>query len=123
MPRKVYLEDIPLEEARRRYDDALARAEALQPIEAERVPIGQALGRVTAGPVWAALSNPHYHGAAMDGAAVRAEETTGASEATPIRLRVGKQAEWVDTGDPLPTGHAIFEAVDLLVEPLRPLSG
>lgn len=104
MPRKVYLEDIPLDEARRRFDEALARADALQPIEPERVPVGDALGRVTAGPVWAALSNPHYHGAAMDGAAVRAEETRGASEATPVRLRVGGQAEWVDTGDPLPAG-------------------
>jgi putative molybdopterin biosynthesis protein len=104
MPRKVFLEDIPLDEARRRFEAALDAAEALGPIEPERVPVGEGLGRVTAGPVWAALSNPHYHGAAMDGAAVRAEETLGASEATPIRLRVGKQAEWVDTGDPLPAG-------------------
>src|SRR3712207_4823881 len=104
MRRKVYLEDIPLDEARRRFDDALAKAGALEPIAGERVPVQEALGRVTAGPVWAALSNPHYHGAAMDGAAVRAEETRGASEATPIRLRVGRQAEWVDTGDPLPAG-------------------
>src|SRR3954470_24008209 len=103
MPRKVYLEDIPLDEARRRYDEALA-AGALKPLPPERVPVGEALGRVTAGPVWAVLSNPHYHGAAMDGAAVRAEETRGASEATPIRLRVGPEAEWVDTGDPLPHG-------------------
>ncbi|MCC7368249.1 MAG: molybdopterin biosynthesis protein [Chloroflexi bacterium] len=104
MPRKVYLEDIPLDEARRRYDEALAAAGALQPIESERVPVGDALGRVTASPVWAALSNPHYHGAAMDGAAVRAEDTRGASEATPIRLKLGPEAEWVDTGDPLPDG-------------------
>jgi putative molybdopterin biosynthesis protein len=104
MPRKVYLEDIPLDEARRRFEAALSAASALEPIAAERVPVGEALGRVTAGPVWAALSNPHYHGAAMDGAAVRAEETRGASESTPIRLRVGPQAEWVDTGDPLPDG-------------------
>src|SRR4051812_22727252 len=104
MPRKVYLEDIPLDEARRRYDAALSAAGACQPLPSERVPVGEALGRVTAGPVWAAISNPHYHGAAMDGAAVRAEETRGASEATPIRLRVGPEAEWVDTGDPLPAG-------------------
>jgi putative molybdopterin biosynthesis protein len=104
MPRKVYLEDIPLDEARRRYDEALARADALRPIESERVTVADALGRVTAAPVWAAISNPHYHGAAMDGAAVRAEDTRGASEATPIRLRVGPEAEWVDTGDPLPDG-------------------
>ena len=104
MPRKVYLEDIPLDEARRRYDEALAAVQALQPLEAERVPVGDALGRATAAPVWAAISNPHYHGAAMDGAAVRADDTRGASEATPIRLKVGPEAEWVDTGDPLPDG-------------------
>jgi putative molybdopterin biosynthesis protein len=104
MPRKVYLEDIPLDEARRRFDQALAAAGALEPMPAERVPVGEALGRVTATPVWAALSNPHYHGAAMDGAAVRAEQTRGASEATPVRLRVGPEAIWVDTGDPLPAG-------------------
>lgn len=104
MPRKVYLEDIPLDEARRRYDEALAAAGAIRPIESERVPVGTALGRVTAAPVWAAISNPHYHGAAMDGAAVRAEDTRGASEAHPIRLRVGPEARWVDTGDPLPNG-------------------
>ena len=89
MPRRVYLEDIPLDEARRRFDEALAVAGALGPIEAEQVPVGEALGRVTAAPVWAAISKPHYHGAAMDGAAVRADETLGASEATPIRLTVG----------------------------------
>lgn len=104
MPRKVYLEDIPLEEARRRYDGALAAVHALQPLDGERVPVGEALARVTAAPVWAAISNPHYHGAAMDGAAVRADDTRGASEATPIRLKVGPEAEWVDTGDPLPDG-------------------
>ncbi|MDP8921869.1 MAG: molybdopterin biosynthesis protein [Chloroflexota bacterium] len=102
MRRKVYLEDIPLDEARRRFDDALARAGALEPIGGEHVPVQEALGRVTAAPTWAPLSNPHYHGAAMDGAAVRAEDTLGASEASPVRLKLGAQANWVDTGDPLP---------------------
>src|SRR5688500_5796153 len=127
--RKVYLEDIPLDEARRRFDAALARAGALQAMPAEQGPVGEALGRVTATPVWAALSNPHYHGAAMDGAAVRAEETRGASEATPIRLRLGPQAEWVDTGDPLPAGlnavimvehiHAHGEEIEIMA-PVAP---
>ena len=59
------------------------------PVEGEDVPLGAALGRVTAAPVWARLSSPHYHAAAMDGAAVRAEDTEGASEATPVRLAIG----------------------------------
>ncbi len=40
----------------------------------------------------------------MDGYAVRSEETRGASETSPLLLRVGEQAIPVDTGDPLPLG-------------------
>src|SRR5205085_6903169 len=36
------------------------------------------------------------------GIAVRAEDTLGASESLPVRLFVGTNATWVDTGDPLP---------------------
>ena len=102
MRRRVYLEDIPLDEANRRWWTALEEAGLAQPLEAEPVPLAEALGRVTAEPVWAKLSSPHYHGSAMDGVAVRAEDTLGASETSPIRLRIGERATWVDTGDPLP---------------------
>src|SRR5262249_56453648 len=55
-------------------------------------------------------SSPHYHGAAMDGIAVRAEDTFGASEVRPVRLRPARADEGspagafvaVDTGNPLP---------------------
>src|SRR5262249_17053021 len=102
MKRKYYLEDIPLDEARRRWWSALEAAGLFQPVAGESVPIAEALGRVTAEAVWAKLSSPHYHGSAMDGAAVRAEDTIGASETSPVRLALGRQATWVDTGDPLP---------------------
>jgi putative molybdopterin biosynthesis protein len=102
--RKVYLDDVPLEEARRRWWGALETEGLLAPLPGEVVPVGEALGRITAEPVWARLSSPHYHAAAMDGAAVRAEDTTGASETAPVRLALGRQATWVDTGDPLPPG-------------------
>src|ERR671932_2787397 len=101
-PRDIYLEDIPLEVALERFWAALERVGALEPLPGESVPIEEALGRVTAEPVFARLSVPHYHAAAMDGIAVRAEETLGASETSPLRLRLGEQATWVDTGDPLP---------------------
>ena len=100
--RKIYLEDIPWEEAAARWAAALQAAGAWDPLPAESIPLAEALGRVTAAPVWARLSSPHYHAAAMDGYAVRAEETRGASEATPLRLALGRQAFPVDTGDPLP---------------------
>ena len=68
------------------------------------MPVAEALGRVTSEAVWARLSSPHYHASAMDGVAVRAQDTLGASEGSPVRLTLGRQATWVDTGDPLPSG-------------------
>jgi putative molybdopterin biosynthesis protein len=100
--REMYLQDIPLEEAFERFWAALERAGALSPLPGEEVAIDAALGRVTAEPVFARLSVPHYHAAAMDGIAVRAEETVGASETSPLQLHSGPAVVWVDTGDPLP---------------------
>jgi putative molybdopterin biosynthesis protein len=104
MARTVYLADIPLEEAVERFESLLRRAGVGAPLPAEEVPLDNALGRVTAGPVWARASAPHYHAAAMDGIAVKAADTQGASEQTPIRLRLDEQAHWIDTGDALPPG-------------------
>ena len=100
--RKVYLDDISLDEAWRRLIVALEAAGLWQPFAGEEKPLDQALGRVTAAPVWARLSSPHYHAAAMDGYAVRARDTASASEATPVQLALDTQAKYVDTGDPLP---------------------
>jgi putative molybdopterin biosynthesis protein len=103
--RRIYLNDVPLDEAKRRFWAALEAAGWAYPLSGETIPVAEALGRVTAAPVWAANSSPHYHACAMDGVAVRAPETVGATETTPRRLRLGEQAVWVDTGDPLPAGY------------------
>jgi putative molybdopterin biosynthesis protein len=71
------------------------------------VGVGDAIGRVTAEPIWALRSSPPFDCAAMDGIAVRAAETVGASESRPLLLEPGAFAV-VDTGDPLPDG---FDAV------------
>jgi putative molybdopterin biosynthesis protein len=102
MRRRYYLEDVALDAARQRFEAALQRVGGVAPLPAERVPLTEALGRVTAAPIWAHLSSPHYHAAAMDGIAVRAAETVGATEIEPKRLTIGAQATWIDTGDPLP---------------------
>jgi putative molybdopterin biosynthesis protein len=66
-----------------------------------------AVGRVTAEPVWATRSSPVGDSAAMDGIAVLASDTAGATQTTPLQL--GPDAyEVVDTGDPIPDG---FDAV------------
>jgi len=114
--REIYLEDIPLDEAQARLRAALEAAGKLAPLPGERVPLDDALGRVTAEPVWARISSPHYHAAAMDGYAVRAAETLGATETRPGRLAVPDQALPVNTGAPLP---APYNAV-IMVEDTQP---
>ena len=111
-----YLEDIPLSDALVRWWSALAEASADAPLPGELVPLDEAAGRITAEPVWALISSPHYHAAAMDGYAVRAEETHGASETHPVYLAIGHQAFYVDTGDPLPPGtNAVIMVEDVQV--------
>lgn len=115
--RTVYLHDIALNEAITAWHTALQAVGRLQPLSAETAPLDQALGRVTAAPVWARHSSPHYHASAMDGYAVRAEETRGATETSPLHLKVGAQAFYVDTGDPLPPATnavIMIEQVQLL---------
>ncbi|HHW41733.1 MAG TPA: molybdopterin biosynthesis protein [Syntrophomonadaceae bacterium] len=99
-----YLDNIPLEDALERYLNRLEEIGALEPGKPERIPVYQARGRVTAAPVFAAVSSPHYHASAMDGIAVRAADTFGAADTNPLRLRLGSEAFVVDTGDPLPEG-------------------
>jgi putative molybdopterin biosynthesis protein len=104
----IYLHDIPLPEARKRFESALVTAGLWGLLEAEEIPLDQnAVIRVLAEPVWAKTSSPHYHSAAMDGFAVRSDETIGALPTQPVLLKFGGYDEiqttvYIDTGDPLP---------------------
>jgi putative molybdopterin biosynthesis protein len=132
MERKFYLEDIPLDEAWAAYRGALASAGLWQPLASETVTLDQAAGRVTAVAVWARLSSPHYHASAMDGYALRAEDTVGATETRPLRFVLvnpdddpaGRRstlntspAQPVNTGHPLP---AWANAV-VMIEQVQPV--
>lgn len=127
--RDYYLSDISLDEAIRRFDDALARAGAREHTEPETISLDRANGRITAEPVWAERSSPHYDAAAMDGVAVRAADTVGATETSPLRLTTGDEAVWVDTGDPMPEGmdavimvEDVQESSDSTIEIYAPVS-
>ncbi len=111
MERKIYLEDIPLAEARKAFKEALIEAELWNQMPAETVVVSSANGRIMSEAVWAKISSPHYHASAMDGFAVRASDTEGATETSPVRLTLfdqdaeptGKRpAKPVNTGHPLP---------------------
>src|SRR3984957_1544047 len=58
----------------------------LRPLGAETVPLSQALGRVLARAVIADVDVPGFDRASVDGFAVRADDTVGASERTPKAL-------------------------------------
>ena len=99
----LYLHDIPLPEAQARLKQALQDADLWRVLGVETIPLDEnALGRITSEPVWARISSPHYHASAMDGFAVRSVSTNGAMLSKPCTLQVGPEAQYVDTGDPLP---------------------
>ncbi len=99
----MYLHDIPLNEAKTRFTQALAEIKACGLQGEEEIPLDQkALGRVLSRAVIASRCSPHFHASAMDGFAVKAEETTGAEPTHPIELISGTQAQYLDTGDPIP---------------------
>lgn len=119
MKRNVFLDNTPLGEALERWNAALERAGAAQPLPGEAVSVERSRGRVTAAPVTARVSSPSYHAAAMDGYAVRFADTFGATETRPKRLAIGREAFPVDTGDPLPEG---CNAV-VMIEHVQPVGG
>jgi putative molybdopterin biosynthesis protein len=109
MKRNIYLKKKSLEEAK-----AIAsKLAGLIQLGTETTPVVQALGRVTAEPLFATISSPPFHCAAMDGIAVRAESTYGATEDSPKALSVGKDAFFVNTGHPIPSG---MDAVIMIEE-------
>lgn len=97
-----FVSDIPAAEAHAAWRQARATAGCPARVETVRVPVGEAAGRVTAQPVWARRSSPAFDSSGMDGIAVRASDTVGASETSPVLVT---DFEIVDTGDPLPPGY------------------
>ena len=112
MKRHIYLEDIPLDQAQEVFQTALQAADQWRPLTAETIPLQEANGRITAAAVYAKLSSPHYHASAMDGYALRAQDSVGALETSPLQLTLIDKNESpagvmhptvaVNTGHPLP---------------------
>ncbi|HWR43847.1 molybdopterin biosynthesis protein [Sporomusa sp.] len=109
---KAYLECLPRDKTWELWQNSLTAAGYFSGLPVETLPVGQALGRVTAGCTYAKQSVPHYNGSAMDGIAVRAQDTFGAAETNPVRLTLLKNEDpfapggcyIVDTGDLMPLG-------------------
>ena len=99
--RNIYLKMKTLAEARRILFERFAHQ---SPMPAEEMAVPDAVGRVLAGPIAARLSSPNFHAAAMDGIAVAAENTFGATENRPTVLQTGAEALFVNTGHVMPEG-------------------
>jgi len=119
---------ISVEEARERILSFFSR---LEPV---RVPLLEALGQVIAEDVIAPFDIPPLDNTAMDGYAVRAEDTTGASASSPRELRVVAdlaagyvldtpigpgEAVRIMTGAPMPPGADAIVPFEETDEPLR----
>jgi len=79
-----FLEVVSAEEARARFVRHIDRS----PLPGERVALADALGRVLAGDVAAPIDVPPFDRANVDGFALRAADTAGASDTAPRRLRL-----------------------------------
>ena len=111
---RPFTSTISLDEARRRLDAAVRPI-----VRTERVRLEEAAGRVAAADVTSVIDVPPFARAAMDGYAVIAADTAGATRLAPARLRMldriytgqpssiaigpGTCAE-ISTGAPLPDG-------------------
>jgi molybdopterin molybdotransferase len=101
-------------------EDALSQIlEHVEPLEPERVPILEVLGRVLAQEIISDIKIPPFDNSAMDGYAVRAADIAAASPGSPVRLKVigsvaagyvseaqlhPRTAVRIMTGAPLPEG-------------------
>jgi putative molybdopterin biosynthesis protein len=97
--RNIYLKMKTLEEAKKIMGEAFPDFDRLP---AENIDVANAVNRILSEPVYAAMSSPNYHAAAMDGIAVAAESTFGAAETDPKILEIGKEAHYINTGHVMP---------------------
>lgn len=130
-----FLEVVSAEDAKHRFERHLD----LSPRGTQTVSLADALGRVLAADVVAPLDVPPFDRAGVDGFALRASDTTGASDATPLRLRLNREviacghepfievapvtATAIATGGVVPRGAdavIMIEHTELLDDPEHP---
>jgi len=95
--RNVYLSNLELEEAKELFFRECE--EGINGLGREILRVEDALNRVTSEAIFAKISSPYFNASAMDGIAVIYKSTFGANEVNPIRLKIGSDFIYVDTGD------------------------
>ncbi len=82
-----FLEVVSAEDAKRRFKDHLD----LSPRGTQNIALSDALGRVLAADILAPLDVPPFDRSGVDGFALRASDTIGASDAAPLRFRLNRE--------------------------------
>ena len=78
------------------------------PVGTDRIPTIRARTRVLAEDLYSSVDLPHFHRAAMDGYAVRAKDTFGASQSLPAYLKLAGVVEMgKEATRPLEAGEAV----------------
>ncbi|MCC8029897.1 MAG: molybdopterin biosynthesis protein [Lachnospiraceae bacterium] len=109
--RNLYLSNTPVDEARQMF---LSGVQQTMAPRYEIISVTGSLNRITKDAIYAKYNAPNYNAAAMDGAAVIAAETAGASEAQPLCLPAGHY-ENINTGNVLPAHcDAVIMAEDIV---------
>ncbi len=101
--------------------------ERARPLEAERVPIERAAGRVLSEPATAAVDLPPFPSSAMDGYALRSADTDGAPVRLPVVERIAagrpasralgsREAMAIATGGVVPEGADAVVPLELVEE-------
>lgn len=89
----------------------------VRPLELEAVPLGEALGRALGQELTSVEDIPPFDGSAMDGFAVRAEDTRGAGPDAPVELSVVGESR---AGVPATRGPGPGEAVRISTGAMLP---
>jgi len=117
---KLFRSRVDLDTARKTFFDTIRPIKSI-----ESIPIENAQSRVLASEVIADCDVPHYRRAAMDGYAVNAADTLGASTSSPIVFTLTEKDVTPDTCQRVHTGSAMPPGADAVVmlEDTRSLDG
>ncbi|MFI3172231.1 MAG: molybdopterin biosynthesis protein [Eubacteriales bacterium] len=113
--RNLYLQTVSVEDAKKKYLEHLSQVVTCS---YETIAVVDVLNRVTKEACYAKYCSPLFNASAMDGIAVVAAHTIGASEKNPITLEKDTDYKVVDTGDPIhPPYDAVIMAEDIMEMP------
>lgn len=109
--RNIYIDNIDVDQAKERYYEKLNITPTWEEID-----VLDSLHRVTYEAVYALVSSPNYNAAAMDGIAVKASATKGATETNPLVLEEGKDFIYINTGNPIEEPYDAVIMIEDVIE-------